>query len=258
VNAIVTAEHGSIPNDVSEWYIEDPDGGAHSGVVVYCDPDKTSCPASIRAPGRWTLVQMTGKLSPYKGQMEFVPTAQTVLADAGTPPPIPTVTMSDVLVQIATGTTLTVDDVTPKALLDTSCGLVYPDAGSPAATDAGDAGDDGGDAGDTDAGDAGSSVADAGGVDAGPGTYECAPLCEPPAFSGFTANDGAGNEVNVEAQFFATDPLQSSPECLTQPGVTAVLVGTKFTTMQGVLDFDPYAGQQQISPVTPADYTIQQ
>src|SRR5580704_9880444 len=70
VNAIVTAEHGSIPNDVSEWYIEDPNGGPNSGIVVYCDPDKTSCPATIRAPARWTLVQMTGKISPYKGQNE--------------------------------------------------------------------------------------------------------------------------------------------------------------------------------------------
>jgi hypothetical protein len=235
VNAIVTAEHGSIPNDVSEWYVEDPDGGPHSGVVVYCDPDKTACP-TIRAPGRWTLVQMTGTLSPYKGQMEFIPTAQTVLADAGTPPPIPTVAMSDltptgtsqyrgVLVKVAAGTTLTVDDVTPVALKDTSCTTVI----------GGDAGADGG-------------------ADAGPGLLSCASACEPPAYSGFTANDGKGDEINVEASFFATDPLQSSPECLTQPGVTPVTVGMTFSSLQGVLDFDPYAQQQQLSPVTPADY----
>jgi hypothetical protein len=250
VQAIVTAEHGTIPTDVSEWYIEDLDGGPHSGVVVYCDPDKTSCP-SIRAPGRWTVVQMTGSLSPYKGQMEFIPTAQTVISDAGAPPPVPSVAMTDVapggnsqyrgvLVQITSGTTLTVDDVTPAALVDTSCTtVVYPDAGVPA--DAGDAGD----------------AVDAAGVDAGPGTLECSPVCEPPAYSGFTANDGSGNEVNIEASFYATDPLQSSPECLTQPGVTPVTVGMKFSAMQGVLDYDPYASQQAISPVTPSDYTIQ-
>ncbi len=65
---------------------------------------------------------------------------------------------------------------------------------------------------------------------------------------------GRGNEINIEASFFATDPLQSSPECLTQPGVTPVTVGMTFSSMQGVLDFDPYAQQQQLSPVTPADY----
>jgi hypothetical protein len=241
VKAIVTAEHGSIPSDVSEWYIEDLDGGANSGVVVYCDPDKTNCP-TIRAPGRWTLVEMTGALSPYKGQMEFIPTAQTILSDAGTPPPIPTVAMSDlaptatsayrgVLVKVATGTILTVDNVTPAALLDTSCTTILaPDGGSS------DAGPDGG------------------AVDAGPGIVSCATACEPPAYSGFTANDGKGNEINIEATFFATDPLQSSPECLTQPGVTPVTAGMTFSSMEGVLDFDPYAQQQQLSPVTPSDY----
>jgi hypothetical protein len=236
VNAIVTAEHGAIPNDVSEWYIEDLDGGPNSGVVVYCDPDKTACPATIRAPAIWTLVQLTGKLSPYKGQNEFIPTALTILSDAGagTPPPVPSVTMADVaptgkstyrgvLVKL-TAAKLTVDNVTPSALLDTSCtSVIAPDGG------AWDAGAEG-------------------------GLASCATPCEPPAYSGFTANDGNGNEVNIEASFFATDPLQSSPECLTQPGVTPVLVGTTFSSMQGVLDFDPYAGQQQLSPVTPADY----
>lgn len=255
VQAIITAEHGSIPNDVSQWYIEDPAGGPYSGVIVYCDPDLTTKCPTIRAPARWTLVQMTGALTTYKGQTEFIPTEQTILSDAGTPPPIPTVAMSDVapggtsqyrgvLVKVAAGTTLTVDDVTPSALLDTECTTVIgPDGG---ALDSGSA--DAGDAGD--AGQIGAS-------DAGGGILSCATLCEPPAYSGFRANDGMGNEVNIEASFFATDPLQSSPECLTQPNVTPVVVGTAFTMMQGVLDYDPYASQQQISPVTPADYTIQ-
>src|SRR5208283_403796 len=114
----------------------------------------------------------------------------------------------------------TVDDVTPSALLDTQCTTVVPS-------------------------------------DAGPdaGMIECATPCSPPAYSGFTANDGKGNEVNIEATFFATDPLQSSPECLTQPGVTPVAKGMTFSAMQGVLDFDVYAQQQQLSPVTPSDYT---
>jgi hypothetical protein len=39
--------------------------------------------------------------------------------------------------------------------------------------------------------------------------------------------------------------------------VTPVVDGTVFTMMQGVLDYDGYAQQQEISPVTPADYSIQ-
>jgi hypothetical protein len=224
VNAIVTALHGAIPDDVSEWYVEDLAGGPSSGVVVYCDPDKTACP-TIRAPARWTVVQITGALELYQGQMELVPTAQTILADAGTPPPIPTVTMADiapsatsdyrgVLVKLASGTRLTVDDVAPSALLDTSC----------------------------------TSVNDA-------GARSCSYPCSPPAYSGFTAHDAQGNEVNIEAQFFATDPLQSSPECLGQPGVVPVTSGMTFSAMEGVLDYDSYAKQQQLSPVTSSDYT---
>ena len=224
VNAIVTALHGAIPDDVSEWYVEDLAGGPNSGVVVYCDPDKTACP-TIRAPARWTVVQISGALELYDGQMELVPTAQTILADAGTPPPIPTLAMADiapsgtsdyrgVLVKLASGVKLTVDDVTPAALLDTSC----------------------------------TSVNDA-------GARTCSYACSPPAYSGFSANDGQGNEVNIEAQFFATDPLQSSPECLGGSGVVPVVSGMTFSSMEGVLDYDSYAKQQQLSPVTTADYT---
>jgi len=61
--------------------------------------------------------------------------------------------------------------------------------------------------------------------------------------------------VYFEAPFFHTDPLQSSPECLTQSGVVPVKVGTTFSAMSGILDFDGYASAQALSPVLPADYT---
>jgi hypothetical protein len=304
VNAIVTALHGTIPSDVSEWYIEDPNGGPHSGVAVYCDPDLAKCP----------------KGTPYQGMMEFLPTAQTILSANATPPPIPTVSMSDVapggnseyrgvLVKLALDAgALTVDNVTPTALHDTSCTTVIGvDAGPPANTDAGpsDAGTANTDAGaldsgttdantadansldaasadgasdedaasmdaatgDTGATDAGSAVdatladagggADAAGQDAatGGGMLSCATQCSPPAYSGFTAHDGTGNEINIEATFFDTDEFQSSPECLGAAGVLSVTVGLTFSVMEGVLDYDGYAKQQQLSPVTPADYT---
>ena len=232
VTAVVTALHGTIPNDVSEWYVEDPAGGPYSGVVVYCDPDKSACP-TIRAPSRGSLVQITGALETYQGQVQLVPTSQTVLSTSGTFPPIPTVSVTElapsgtstyrgVLVKLAAGTTLTVDDVTPPALLNSECTTILaPDGGA----DAGDA-----------------------------GVRSCSYLCSPPAYSGFTANDGKGDEVNIEATFFATDPLQSSPECLGQPGVVPVTKGTTFSAMQGVLDYDGYAKQQQLSPVEASDY----
>ena len=174
---------------------------------------------------------MTGSLSTYKGSLQFVPTAQTILSANGTPPPMPTVTMADVaptgnsqyrgvLVKLASGTKLTVDNVTPAALVDTECTTEI----------ASDAGADG-------------------------GVLSCASLCEPPAYSGFTANDGQGNEANIEQFFFATDTLQSSPECLSQPNVVPVMVGMTFSSMQGILDVDPYASQQALYPVLNTDYT---
>jgi hypothetical protein len=88
------------------------------------------------------------------------------------------------------------------------------------------------------------------------GTATCSPACEPPYYSGFQANDGSGNEVYIEAPFFNTDPLQSSPECLTESGVVPVKVGTTFSAMSGILDVDPYSASQALSPVLPADYTM--
>jgi len=225
VNAIVTGLHGS-PNDYSQWYIEDPAGGPMSGVAVYCDPDLPSCP-TIRAPNLYDFIQITGSLSTYKGALQFVPTAQKVLMSNATPPPVAMVTPTDLApsgnspyrgVVVKLAQTLTVDDVTPMALYDTECDTGTSDAGA----------------------------------DAGP------PLCtncEPPTYSGFQANDGMGHEVYVEAFFFYTDHLQSSPECLSSSGAIPVRVGETFSSMTGILDFDPYASAQAFSPLSDADYT---
>jgi hypothetical protein len=86
------------------------------------------------------------------------------------------------------------------------------------------------------------------------GLASCSPLCEPPLYSGFQANDGMGNEIYVEAPFFNTDPLQSSPECLGQSGITPVKVGTTFSSIQGILDLDPYGQVQYIAPDLASDY----
>jgi hypothetical protein len=67
-------------------------------------------------------------------------------------------------------------------------------------------------------------------------------------------SDGAGHDFYVEAPFFNTDHLQSSPECLTQSGVVPVTVGMTFTSIQGVLDIDPYGNVQYLAPDLDTDY----
>jgi hypothetical protein len=112
-------------------------------------------------------------------------------------------------------TTLTVDNLTPPALWNSTCGSPFPDGGLPLCSG-----------------------------------------CEPPTYSGFQANDGAGHEVYVEQIFFNTDHLQSSPECISQPGMIPVTVGMTFTSVQGILDFDPYGQVQFIAPMLDSDYVI--
>jgi hypothetical protein len=223
VQAVVTALHGA-PGDYSQWYIEDPAGGPSSGVVVYCDKDK-SC--ALPEPALHDLILITGSISNYKGALQLVPTAKSTVQAGAALPPIPTLTMTDlaeganspyrgVLVKYD-ATKLTVDNATPAALYDTTCGSASSDAG----------------------------------VDGGP------PLCagcSPPTYSGFQANDGQGHEVYIEAFFFNTDHLQSSPECTSAQGAVPVSAGMTFTSIQGVLDYDSYAMAQQISPVSDSDY----
>jgi hypothetical protein len=209
--------------------VEDPGGGPYSGVLVYCDP-LVSPACTVPEPALHDLIQVTGTLTTYMGQVEFEPTAMKVLQTNATAPPVATLTAADVApsanspyrgvyVKIAIATKLIVDSVTPSALADTGCGAVIPPSG-------------------------------------GTGVAACTNKCEPPVYSGFSANDGTGNEVYIEAPFFNTDPLQSSPECLGQAGVVAVTVGTAFTSMSGILDVDPYAAAQALSPVLPSDYTL--
>jgi hypothetical protein len=231
VNGFVTALAG-VPKDYPQWYIEDPAGGPYSGVLVYCDP-LASKACNVPEPALHDLIQVTGTLTTYMGQLELVPTAMTLLQSNATPPPVAMLAPADaapgansmyrgVYGKLTLPSKLTVDSVTPAALANTSssCGAVFPLDGG-----AGDG-----------------------------GVPQCTSKCSPPVYSGFRANDGAGNEVYIEAPFFNTDPLQSSPECLAQPGVVPVAVSMTFSEMSGVLDVDPYSAAQGLSPVLPSDY----
>ncbi len=222
VQAVVTALHGS-PGDYSEWYIEDPAGGPNSGVDVYCDKD-ASC--TLPEPALNDLILITGTLSTYHGLVQLSPTAKSTVQANATPPPVATITMTDlaeganspyrgVLVKYD-ATTLTVDNTTPASLYDTKCAT--------------------GDAGPTDGG------------------MPLCTTCEPPTYSGFQVNDGQGHEVYVEDSFFYTDHLQSSPECTSGAGQIPVRSGMTFSSIEGILDFDGYANAQEISPVTDSDY----
>ena len=223
VQAVVTALHGA-PGDYSEWYIEDAAGGPNSGVNVYCDKDK-SC--TLPEPAMNDLILITGSLSTYHGVVQLTPTAKSTVQAGAALPPIPTLTMTDlaeganshyrgVLVKYD-ATALTVDNTMPAALYDTQCATLLD-----------------------------------GGVATG------MPLCTgcaPPTYSGFQANDGAGNEIYIEETFFNTDHLQSSPECASAAGNVAVTNGMTFSSIQGILDYDGYAMAQQLSPTKDSDYT---
>ena len=227
VNAVVTGLPGD-PADTKEWYIQDPAGGPYSGVAIYCNKTaKTNpCPMTIVNPSLHDLVQVTGKLSTYKGKLELQPTAVMTMMSNATPPAAITVTAADLaasstnagirgaLVKIAGA--FTVDSTTPMVLYDTNC--------------AGDAGVNGYCQG-----------------------------CKPPTYSGFQVNDGAGNEILVENRFYTTMHLQSSMECVSQPGEIAVANGKKFSMLSGIADVNQYAPSPTLtlSPTADSDYTAQ-
>ncbi len=222
VAAVVTAVQGPSHDEVN-YYIEDPAGGPYSGIVVYCDPAETKCPAEARAgnPVVGDYVEITGTISAYKGQQQIAPTAYTLLGSGHALPAPVAVQGSDVA---ATGTsaqyrgvlvklaeTLTVTDLTPKALYNTECN------------------------------------ADGGAMGMCTG-------CTPPTYSGFQATDSAKDVIYVEQYLFPGDPLQSSPECVSMAGQVAVKNGQTFPFMEGILDYDGYADAQFMAPRGPSDY----
>jgi hypothetical protein len=229
VNAVVTAVQGPTGDQVI-WYVEDPAGGAHSGISVFCDPlaattcpCKASCTPHVEAPPLNTLVSITGTISAYHGQLQLEPTAQTVLQMGATPPPTYMASASDLAesatsayqgVYVKFASNATVDDLTPAGLYDTECNT-------------------------------------------GSGSGSAMPLCSgctPPTYAGFEVNGPGANAFFVEETFFPFVPLASSPECVSQSGAVAVTMGEVFPFMAGILDVDPYAGKQVLSPVQPSDY----
>lgn len=230
--AVVTAVQGPSGDEVN-YYIEDPDGGAYSGIVVYCDPLLTTCPAGPRAgnPSVGDYVLITGAISSYKGQSQIEPTSYGLISSNHALPAAVAVAGSDVAagntstqyrgVLVKLSTTLTVTNLTPMALYDTQCNTGTGDAGADA------------------------------GADAAP------PLCSgcsPPSYSGFQATDSANDVIYVEQYLFPGDPLQSSPECIDAGGQVAVTQGETFPFMEGIVDWDPYASAQFMAPRGPSDY----
>jgi predicted extracellular nuclease len=222
VEGVVTAVQGPSGDEVN-YYIEDPAGGPYSGVGVYCDPVKTSCPAGPRAgnPVVGDYVLITGAISAYKGQSQLQPTAYKLISSGHALPTPVAVQGTDVAagntsaqyrgVLVKLSETLTVTNLTPMALYDTECNK------------------DGGAVG------------------------QCTG-CSPPTYSGFQATDSAMNVIYVEQYLFPGDVLQSSPECLSASGQVAVTSGETFTFMEGILDYDGYASAQFLAPRGPSDY----
>jgi hypothetical protein len=90
-------------------------------------------------------------------------------------------------------------------------------------------------------------------TDGGAGMPLCAG-CAPPTYAGFEVNGPGAGAFFVEETFFPLVTLASSPECLTQTGAVPVTQGETFPFMAGILDVDPYAMQQALSPTQPSDY----
>lgn len=229
VNAVVIAINGMAP-DAKEWYIQDPAGGAFSAVSVYCNKTAktTPCPMSVTVPALHDLIQITGKLSTFKGKVELQPTGlSTMMANAAVPAPM-TATAADLVagstnagirggIVKLTGT-FTVDNVMPQALYNSKC-----------------------------AGDAGTN-----GLCSG---------CRPPTYGGFEVNDGSSHAILVEQTFYNTDHLQSSPECVStgMPGMQ-VTAGKTFSMLGGIVDVDPFAASTNtvvLEPTADTDYTLQ-
>jgi len=223
VAAVVTAVQGPSGDEVN-YYIEDPAGGPYSGIVVYCDPLETKCPAGPKAgnPSVGDYVLITGAISAYKGQEQIAPTAYALISHSHTLPAAVAVQGTDVAaagtsaqyrgVLVKLAETLTVTNLTPSALYNTTCGTAAPDGG-PLCTG-----------------------------------------CSPPTYSGFQVADSASNVIYVEQYLFPGDPLQSSPECVTAAGQKAVTQGETFPFMEGILDYDGYASAQFLAPRGTSDY----
>ena len=140
VAAVVTAVQGASGDEVN-YYIEDPAGGPYSGIVVYCDPLLTTCPPGPRAgnPSVGDYVLITGPISAYHGQAQIAPTAYALIEHGHALPAPVTVQGSDVAagntsaqyrgVLVKLSETLTVSNLTPEALYNTTCGTATPDGG---------------------------------------------------------------------------------------------------------------------------------
>jgi len=179
-----------------------------------------SCANHVAAAPLNTLVSISGTITAYHGQLQLEPTAQTILQAGATPPPTYTATASDLA---ETGNS-PYRGVYVKFPTTVTVDNVTPTAlyDSKCSTDGG------------------------------------MPLCsgcEPPTYAGFEVNGPGASAFFVEETFFDFVNLESSPECLTAGDAgTNVTVGETFPLMAGILDVDPYAGDQAISPAQPSDY----
>jgi hypothetical protein len=228
VDAIVT---GIVGTGSSTWYIQDPAGGPYSGVAVFCSHTaKTNpCPMSISAPSLHDEVTITGTLSAYHGKLELNPTAQTTTKTNVMPAAPMAVSDADAAVN---STNAAVRGF-PVKLMGNSFTV---DNVTPS------------DLYDTQCkGDAGASA-----------MHLCSG-CMPPTYSGFEVSDGTV-KIYVEQNFFQTDKLVSSPECVgAAAAASQVQANRKFTALAGILDVDPYAPKSSgtvvaLQPTADTDY----
>jgi hypothetical protein len=227
VSAVVT---GIVGTGSNTWYIQDLAGGQYSGVAVYCNHSAkmNPCPMSISAPSLHDQVTITGTLSAYHGKWELAPTAQMTTKTGVTPPAPMAIADTDG----AFNSTNAAVRGFPVKLMGASFTV---DNVTPS------------DLYDTECK-----------GDAGVMHMNLCSGCMPPTYSGFSVSDGT-SKIYVEQNFFQTDKLASSPECVGMAGATdQVKVGRKFTALGGILDVDPYGPKGStivtLQPTGPSDY----
>jgi DNA/RNA endonuclease YhcR with UshA esterase domain len=223
-SAVVTAVTGNYKTA----YIEDADGGAKSGIALFCNPTASSSPCALLdtiktlKPGN--KVKITGTFDVYNGKEEIKPTAIEVLDPTEGPLPAyvdltpaqaaDNLTASDyegVLVNItgvSSSTPLTVKSTTPAAFKNTSAS-----------------------------------------------TTDCS---KGPQYSAFEVWDNTST-IAVTTSFYRGLDIASDANCIIWfdagvPSDHLVVVGDKFNKLAGVLDLDPYAQLMALNPARAADY----
>jgi hypothetical protein len=234
LQTIVTVERAAIiaiqrsSTAIKDTWIMDEDGGAKSGIALFC-PATGSSPCAVDQTFMKTLragmrVKVVGKFDQYKGKNEIKPTSITILDNSaiGALPPANNVTAAQVAETLMSSDYQgTLVNVTGGALNVTSVTPLWAINGS---------------------------------YDGGVG--DCT---KGPSYSAWEVSDGIST-VAVESTFYYDMDLTNDAACVRifdggTPSAVLVAVGGSFSKLGGVLDIDTYTGKMVVQPNSNDVYT---